>query len=199
MGETTIEQGVAKFCIKIFARQEVEDLEPAIVLFHEWIRQSAVPGLLIDVVDYRHVPDGPAVQLIGHEADYLLDRAEGPLGLSYNRKRLASTEGCQSLIEGLRNCLTACAAMERDPTLGIRFDAGRLRFISNDRLALPNDDAGAKRALALLHQAWGGVLAEGEGSLERVGSDPRSRLAVELRSPQPLDVSSVLERLLAGK
>jgi len=29
-----------------------------------------VPGLLIDVADYAHVPDGPGVILIGHDVDY---------------------------------------------------------------------------------------------------------------------------------
>ena len=35
------------------------DLTQAIPVFHRWIQEQALPGLLIDVADYRHVPEGP--------------------------------------------------------------------------------------------------------------------------------------------
>ena len=34
--------------------------------------------MLIDVADYRHVPAGPGVLLIGHEANYSLDNRREP-------------------------------------------------------------------------------------------------------------------------
>lgn len=194
VGEVSTGRELTRFCVKIFARAEVDDLKPAVGLFHRWIQQSAVPGLLIDVVDYRHVPDGPAVQLIGHEGDYLLDRAEGPLGLSYNRKR-GPDVGSSSFLDALRNALTACAALEREPSLGFKFDAGRLRFIANDRLSMANDEAGALRARSLLQQAWAGALDIIGGSLERVENDPRSRLTIDVRAPKPVEISHLLERL----
>ena len=58
-----------------------------IPVFHRWIQERRVEGLAIDVADYRHVPEGPGVLLVGHEADYVLDLAEGPPGLLYSRKR----------------------------------------------------------------------------------------------------------------
>ncbi|MBY0396577.1 MAG: hypothetical protein K2X91_08940, partial [Thermoleophilia bacterium] len=58
-----------------------------IPVFHGWIQRGAVPGLLIDVADYAHVPQGPGVMLIGHEADHAIDLGEGRPGVLYQRKR----------------------------------------------------------------------------------------------------------------
>ena len=62
------------------------DLAAAIPVFHRWIQQQALPGLLLDVADYRHVPEGPGVVLVAHEAIYGLDQGGGRLGLLYNRR-----------------------------------------------------------------------------------------------------------------
>src|SRR5215831_20494529 len=57
-------------------------VDAAISEFHRWIQHNVTDEMLIDVVDYRHVPDGPGVVLIGHDADYSLN----PTGLTYSRK-----------------------------------------------------------------------------------------------------------------
>ena len=62
-----------------------------IPVFHRWIREQAMPELLIDVADYSHVPAGPGVMVIGHEANYSVDNRENRLGLLYNRR--AALEG----------------------------------------------------------------------------------------------------------
>src|SRR5690349_9383466 len=73
--------------IKILARQPYPaDLGKVIPVFHRWIQEELVGGLPIDVADYRHVPSGPGVMLIGHESNYSLDLEFGRLGLLYNRK-----------------------------------------------------------------------------------------------------------------
>jgi len=74
--------------VKVFARQPVSiDQGEAIAVFHRWIQDRVCPEMLIDVADYRHVPNGPGVMLIGHEANYSLDSAKGRLGLLYSRKQ----------------------------------------------------------------------------------------------------------------
>ena len=72
--------------VKIFAREAAINLADATPVFHRWIQERVCEEVLIDVADYRHVPDGPGVLLIAHEANYSLDMAEGRLGLLYNRK-----------------------------------------------------------------------------------------------------------------
>ena len=56
-------------------------------LFHTWIQRRFLDGTPIDVADYKHVPDGPGIMLIGHEADRALDMGEGRPGVLYQRKR----------------------------------------------------------------------------------------------------------------
>ncbi len=52
------------------AAPDAADPGSLIPVFHDWIRRGdVVDGLLIDVADYHHVPDGPGVLLIGHEWD----------------------------------------------------------------------------------------------------------------------------------
>ena len=49
------------------------ELDKVIPVFHRWIQTGAVEGLLIDVADYSHVPQGPGVMLIAHEGNYALE------------------------------------------------------------------------------------------------------------------------------
>src|SRR4029077_10076795 len=60
--------------VKLIVRTPEEvDLEPLIPIFHGWIQGRVCDELLLDIADYRHVPAGPGVVLIGHEADYSVD------------------------------------------------------------------------------------------------------------------------------
>ena len=61
------------------------DPSKAIELFHPWVSQQSLPGLLIDVADYQHVPNGPGVVLVGLEGEWYLNES----GLRYSRKGLA--------------------------------------------------------------------------------------------------------------
>ena len=73
--------------VKLFVNDaEKIDLEAVIPVFHRWIQEQIFDELLLDVANYSHVPDGPGVVLIGHEADYALDNTDGKLGVRYNRK-----------------------------------------------------------------------------------------------------------------
>ena len=79
-----------KLQLKIYLTPETArtlDVEAVIPVFHRWIKQRALPELTIDVANYRHVPQGPGVVLIGHGSDYFLDEGEGRPGLLHNRKR----------------------------------------------------------------------------------------------------------------
>ena len=46
--------------VKLLAGDPADvDLEPLIPIFHDWIRDRVFEELLLDVADYRHVPEGP--------------------------------------------------------------------------------------------------------------------------------------------
>lgn len=73
---------------------EALDFELLIPIFHGWIEGQTSSELLLDIADYRHVPAGPGVVLIGHEGDYSVDNTDNRPGVRYNRK--APTRGQQS-------------------------------------------------------------------------------------------------------
>jgi hypothetical protein len=109
--------------IKIFADKADIDLVDAIPIFHQWIQDRVAPELLIDVADYKHVPDGPGIMLIGHEADYSLDETGGRLGLLYNRKVAVEGNAQAALSQAFDSALSAAKRLETTEPF-----AGKLHF-----------------------------------------------------------------------
>jgi hypothetical protein len=126
--------------VKIFAAGPV-DLGPAIPVFHRWIQERACPEMLIDVADYRHVPRGPGVMLIGYEANYSLDETRGRLGLLYSRKQ-AGGDAQQNLRQAYDTAIAACRRLETEPEFHgkLKFDAGESEISINDRLLAANSE-----------------------------------------------------------
>lgn len=176
---------VQQLSVKYFAANPEALAEDELIpVFHDWIREKRIPDqLLIDVADYRHVPSGPGVMLIGHEAHYGVDRGGG-LGLLYARKRDELGEPAPKLRDAFAHALGACALLEDDQRLGgVRFDVGRVVVKVVSRLACANDD----EAFAALSPAVAGFLEELCGApaeLVRVG-DPRDPLSIEARIAGP--------------
>ena len=58
-------------------------MDPArlVNVFHRWVAQQSLPGLLVDVAELLHVPAGPGVVLVGVEADYAFDNTGHRWGL----------------------------------------------------------------------------------------------------------------------
>ncbi|MCG8424897.1 MAG: hypothetical protein MJE77_43990 [Proteobacteria bacterium] len=127
--------------VKISARQSEFDQEPLIAIFHRWIRENRLGDhLLIDVADYRHVPEGPGIMLIAHEAHLGLDEGNGQLGMMYARKRDAIGEVGPRLAEAFGVVLTACDALVKEPSIAgtLDFDVGRVEIHVMSRLVAPN-------------------------------------------------------------
>ena len=191
---------LGRFCVKFYASDPATlDLAVAIPIFHRWIQSNRVDGLLIDVADYRHVPDGPGVVLVGHDADYSLDQMEGPLGLLYNRKREAEGSNVYRLRRAMQSALTACRALEQEPELAakdFRFDGGRLRFIINDRLLSSNGVVAVRGDLdTVLRELYPGQSPR----IETGTSDPRDRYTLDVDCGAEVDVATLLTRLQSRK
>jgi len=78
---------IERFSLKLFiAEGRVVRPRQIIDIFHDWIRERAVPGLLIDVADYGHLPESPNVLLVAHEANYVFD-CHRRAGFAYTVKR----------------------------------------------------------------------------------------------------------------
>ncbi len=166
--------------VKIFAESpERVDLAAALPVFHRWIREEACEELLIDVADYRHVPAGPGVVLVGHEANYSLDNSRGRLGLLYNRKAPVDAPAEEQLARGLRAALAACRRLEAEPEFEgrLKFSENEIEITINDRALAPNNEETFRE----LESALAVVLGGREFKLERAGS-PRERLRVAVRT-----------------
>ncbi len=171
--------------VKIYLKAGVFAPEKAIPVFHEWIREDAFPGeLLIDVADYGHVPAGPGVMLVGHEAFYSLETGpEDRPGLLYNQRTARPGTNVDRLLHALFRAADAAGRLEKDTRLGgLRFDPGDLRLFVNDRAIAPNSretfNATQEDVRAALAEYFGGS----DFTLEYVEQDPRERFTVAVRA-----------------
>jgi hypothetical protein len=167
--------------VKVFAREPASiDLVDAIPIFHRWIQNHLCPEMLIDVADYRHVPNGPGVMLIGHEANYSLDMTKGRLGLLYNRKQ-AGGGAQENLRQAYDAAMSACKRLEQEPAF-----AGKLKFKMecefsiNDRLLAPNQEETYLALKPELDRVFTGLWGRGAYSMERRG-EPRELFRVAVK------------------
>ncbi len=169
--------------VKVFVEdQEAFDRARMIDVFHRWIQEDRLPGTLVDVHDYTHVPEGPGVLLIAHEWHLRTDEAGGRIGLEYELKRGGSGTLAERLREAIVSVLEAAAALEQD-TAGenpVRFATREMAFRFTDRLAVPPTEAAFDEVTGelenVLADLYGGVPIE----FERVGH-ARGPLTLHMR------------------
>lgn len=116
-----------------------DDLEPALGVFHRFIQRGLVEGLILDVADYRHVPNGPGVMLIGHDVDYGISHE----GFTVVRKRSAHDPATEQLRDVLRMGLGALDAIAADGQLDVSVDRSSFTVTAPDRLLGPPDEVAA--------------------------------------------------------
>jgi hypothetical protein len=177
-------------------------LDAFIPVFHHWIQAQRLDDVLIDVADYRHVPHGPGVLLIGHDAQYAMDQSAGRLGLLYSRRREThpSRRAIQRVEARLQSvfwdALTACQQLESEAVFQgkLRFRTDTLQLRINDRLLAPN----TKEAYADLRRHLDPFLAqlypEGQVTIEH-RAESSSRLTVAIEITPATDVGTLLARL----
>ena len=184
--------------VKVFVEdQEAFDRARMIEVFHRWIQEDRLPGTLIDVHDYTHVPEGPGVLLIAHGWHLRTDEAGGRIGFEYELKRGASGTLAERLREAIVSVLEAAAALEQD-TAGenpVRFTTREMVFRFTDRLAVPATEAAFEEVTPelanVLADLYGGVPIE----FERVGH-VRGPLTLHMRVVGEGEWS--LEELVSG-
>ena len=185
-----------KIQIKVFSSGK-PDVAGYVPVLQRWIRDRVISELLIDVVDYSHVSDGPEVALIGHDSDYVLDRAGGKLGLLYASKRNTVSEH-GTLLPALQRVFNACLLLEKEagPQVRLAFRTDELLVRVADRLSAPNNDATFKRFEPTLREGLARIYGLTPFTLTRVGS-PRELFSIEVRAPAAPPLSDLLPRLAA--
>ena len=186
-----------RIAIKFFVSPDptaAVDVTPFTSLFHEFIQKASVPGLLIDVADYAHVPNGPGIILIGNEVDYGLDAVGGHAGLLVVRKRYGSAALADILRDTLAKGLECVKAIEEDGRTGLSFSVDAVELQIFDRLESPNDADAFAAASAESASVFKALY--GEHSIERAGDDDaRKPLALVARAANGSDAATLLGRL----
>lgn len=166
--------------VKLFAatgsRVHWPDLIP---VFHRWIRDNVLPGIPIDVADYSHVPEGPGIMLVAHDAFFSVDNRAGHLGFLYNRRTATDGDLAANLAEAYDSALSAARKLELEID-DLRFDADRFEMFVNDRMLAPNNagtDAAIRPAVEALYQERIGKPA----SVSLDSSDPRALYRLQVR------------------
>ena len=132
-----------KFGIKLFFKPNGSyPSKDFIPVFHNWIQKNSVPDhLLIDVIDYSHIQDGPGIMLIAHEGQVSLDKENNSPGLLY--LRTSKIEGdFQKRFEFVFATLLNTAKLLNNNEIGtnVDFETKAFRFIANDRLLAENNE-----------------------------------------------------------
>jgi hypothetical protein len=172
------------------------DLEPLIPIFHEWIQKQVFDEMLLDVADYRHVPGGPGVMVIGLQADYSVDDTDDRLGVRYNRKAGFDGSNAERLAQAARAALAACLKLEQEPRMAgkLKFNGQEIELFVNDRLLAPNNDASRAAADAEL-QAFSKKLFLGADYSLAYQMDPRRLFGVSVKSSTKFSAAQLLQNL----
>lgn len=175
---------------------EQADLEPLIPVFHSWIEGQVFEELLLDVADYRHVPAGPGVVLIGHEGNYSVDNTDECLGVRYNRKAAVNGSNQDALRQAIRAGLIACQRLESEPHLEgkLQFNGQEIQFFVNDRLLAPNR-AATREAFHSEFEAFFEKLFRGSEYSLSYTSEPRKLFGVSVKASRPFATADLLANL----
>lgn len=172
------------------------NLEPLIPVFHNWIEEQVFDELLLDVADYRHVPAGPGVVLIGHQANYSVDNTDERLGVRYNRKAVVNGSNQDALRQAVRASLIACERLETEPRLEgtLRFNGQEMELFVNDRLLAPNRNSTREELQPDFDRFFDKLLDGSEYSLSYT-SEPHKLFGFSVKTSQIFSTADLLARL----
>jgi hypothetical protein len=171
---------IQHFRVKLFATPDsCPRLSEAIPVFHRWIQENFLPEIAIDVSDYEHVPEGPGIILVCHEAIYGLDQARGQLGLVYNRRTELGGSAESRLCQALRAAESAAARLEQEPEFAgkLCFNRKAWEVAVNDRALAPNTEETWNLLSPIIRRVFDRDIGPGQYSLTR-SSDPRELFRV---------------------
>jgi hypothetical protein len=166
------------FRVRIFTKPGTRpDLGAAIPVFHRWIQQKKLPEFLIDVADYRHVPLGPGVMLIGHDAHYSLSES----GLLYNRRTEMDGSVQDRILSAVNAAKAAAELLEAEAEFkgSLAFVMDELEISVNDRALAPNNEATWNALKPEIQGATSSIWGTDTVKLERTG-EPRDLFTVKI-------------------
>ena len=181
-----------KFSLKQRPSLQPKDIMP---IFQRWIQEHAVEGMLIDVIDYKHVHQGPSLILIADEGDYAYDLGDRQAGLQYIRKRAMPACLPDALRLVFRLAFIAARRLEADTKRQLQFDYAAAKISFLDRQRYRNQPGGFDGVQAEL-TACLAQLYDDEIELTRVYDDPRQIFALCCSTQNPdVAMAGIISRL----
>lgn len=171
-----------KLGIKVYVKNsEGLDLQSFMVTFNDWIRDNAIPGVLIDVADYTHMHKGPGVVLVSHEANWALDNQAGEPGMLVSWK-LDREGSLDEKIQHVHELVTrACDLIEKSSRhQGVQFDRSWFKVFVNDRLNAPANEESYQQLEKALEKFVASTFKNQKPTFKR-NEDLRKRVAVSVR------------------
>lgn len=189
-----------RISVKYFVEERAGiDLPGLISVFHGWIQRSTVPGMLIDVADYQHMADGPAVVLVGHDVEYAFHLGQAGAGLMHTRKRGMTGDAREVLASLFRAALIAARTLEQESALKgkVRFRTDAAQLIVPDRLRMPNNDQTFQKMQSDV-DGFLKLLYEGLNvATQRDTIDPRCCFAIQITAVGAPDLNTLIQRIVA--
>ena len=138
-----------KFGLKRKIKSIQTDIESFVPLFHNWIQEDRIPNhIMVDVANYKHIPDGPGIMLIAHEGHFSLDFEDNDLGLLYMRKTPLGDNISETLSSIQQILDFAVELIKIDSAIGEKIEfSDEYQLVSNDRFEFPNDPESEKKLL----------------------------------------------------
>ena len=166
-----------------------------VAVFQRWIQEHAVEGMLIDVVDYKHVQNGPGIILIADEGDYGYDLGDGQIGIKYTRKRSLPDNLQAALHQAFRLAFIAAQRLEDETVLdGVAFDYSSAKIVFIDRQHYPNQLDKFQAVQAEIVQFLSGIY-DSELTVSRSYEDTREVFAIDYQVSGDVDAAVIESKL----
>jgi hypothetical protein len=171
-------------------------LHDFIPVFHRWIQEDKLEGMLVDVTEYTHVFQGPGVLLIAHEANYSVDEMEGRRGFLYAQKRVPEGKPESHLKTAFRRALQGAALLEKEKefTGKLKFATGHLQVTLNDRASATAGSASQAEFEKQLKPVLDSLYGAGGYSLSPE-KDPKKLAGFEVKVNNNPEASALLAKL----
>ena len=148
------------------------------------------------MADYSHVPAGPGIILIAHEANYSVEYGpENRFGLLYNTKVARYDTNQDKIHHALQQAAKAAIRLQQNrfSNGNIRFSGEEVQLIVNSRTIVPNHPTSLDALRSDFESVFDNCYGKSNYSLNRVSTDPRERFIVQVKSLKPLHLSRLLE------
>ena len=143
--------------------------EPILTVFDRWRQETDAPSDWVDLADYAHMRQGPAVIMAGKREHLAIDTNEpGPGVLVQTRKDL-SGDVSERFLEAFRRHLALSTRLTSEPEWpsGIQVRGGDWVVAVNDRLGFPNSEETDEQLRAGMTAALDRLFGEGGYDLTR--------------------------------